>query len=116
MRLAPFPSPTRFLLSLLYICAALFTLNSCARWPARSKPAIQSIARRNGETISERLNLNTATSAEFERLPGIGAVLAARIIEHRARYGRFRRAEHLMMVRGVSETRFRALRENIYVE
>jgi competence protein ComEA len=43
-------------------------------------------------------------------LPGIGPGLAMRIIEHRQRYGRFRRAEHLIMVRGLSDERFRVLR------
>jgi competence protein ComEA len=47
----------------------------------------------------------------LEALPGIGEALAARIVEHRQRYGRFRRAEHLIMVRGMSDRRFRKLRE-----
>ncbi|OLE54605.1 MAG: hypothetical protein AUG51_07415 [Acidobacteria bacterium 13_1_20CM_3_53_8] len=62
------------------------------------------------------ININTATADELERLPGIGAALAARIVEHRERYGRFRRAEHLLMVRGISDRRFRELRALITVE
>ncbi|MFL6207518.1 MAG: ComEA family DNA-binding protein [Pyrinomonadaceae bacterium] len=57
-----------------------------------------------------RININTATRAELESLPGIGAGLAARIIEHRARYGPFRRVEQLIIVRGFSERRFTELR------
>jgi competence protein ComEA len=45
----------------------------------------------------------------LEKLPGIGQALAARIVEHRQRYGRFRRIEHLLAVRGISERRFRAV-------
>jgi competence protein ComEA len=52
----------------------------------------------------------------LERLPGIGPALAARIVEQRERYGPFRRAEHLMLVRGVSERRFRQLRPFINTE
>lgn len=70
------------------------------------------IATRGGR----RLNLNTATAAELEKLPGIGEALAARIVAHREQYGRFRRAEHLMMVRGLSDRRFREIRELISVE
>jgi len=61
-------------------------------------------------------NLNTATREELAGLPGIGQTMAARIIAHRERYGPFRRAEHLMMVRGISDRRFRQLRALVSVE
>ena len=56
------------------------------------------------------ININTASREELERLPGIGEGLAARIVEHRERHGAFRRAEHLIIVRGISERRFAELR------
>jgi competence protein ComEA len=62
------------------------------------------------------VNINDATREELERLPGIGPALAARIVEHRERHGRFRRAEHLLMVRGISERRFRRLRPYVAPE
>ncbi|HEY6188634.1 MAG TPA: helix-hairpin-helix domain-containing protein [Pyrinomonadaceae bacterium] len=62
------------------------------------------------------VNINTASPEELERLPGIGKALAARIVAHRRQYGRFRRAEHLIMVRGISDRRFRALRAQVTVE
>ena len=62
------------------------------------------------------ININTASANELETLPGIGAALAARIIEHREKYGRFRKPEHLIVVRGISDKRFRALRDFITVE
>ncbi len=61
-------------------------------------------------TSTARLDINTATPAELERLPGIGPALAARIVAHRTRYGPFRRAEHLVIVPGISERRFANLR------
>ena len=63
-----------------------------------------------------RININTASAAELEKLPGVGRVLAERIIEHREQYGPFRRPEHLIIVRGISDQRFRRLRELITVE
>jgi competence protein ComEA len=63
-----------------------------------------------------RLNINTASAEELERLPGIGKGLAERIIDHRAKFGPFRRPEHLIIVRGISDRRFRALRDLITVE
>lgn len=63
-----------------------------------------------------RININTATRAELMRLPGIGAGLAERILEHRARYGRFRRPAHLMMVNGIGARRFEKLQQFVSVE
>jgi competence ComEA-like helix-hairpin-helix protein len=62
------------------------------------------------------VDINSANAGELQRLPGIGKVLAARIVAHREQYGRFRRAEHLMMVRGISERKFREMRALITVE
>ncbi|WP_352431961.1 helix-hairpin-helix domain-containing protein [Pyrinomonas sp.] len=59
--------------------------------------------------------MNTATERELEKLPGVGPALAARIIEHRRQHGLFRRPEDLIIVRGISERRFRQLRHLIAV-
>lgn len=63
-----------------------------------------------------RININMASANELETLPGIGKSLAERIIEHREKFGPFRRPEHLIIVRGISDKRFRALRDLIAVE
>ncbi len=62
------------------------------------------------------ININTATANELETLPGIGKGLAERIIEHRERFGPFRRTEHLIVVRGISDGRFRALRDRVTIQ
>ena len=59
------------------------------------------------------VNINTATIAELEALPGIGETLAKRIVEYRDKNGKFRRSEHLMLVTGVSERRFRQIRNRV---
>jgi competence protein ComEA len=50
------------------------------------------------------LNLNTATAAELDALPGIGPVLADRIVEHRTSQGPFRSIEELDDVPGIGPT------------
>jgi competence ComEA-like helix-hairpin-helix protein len=70
----------------------------------------------SNQTNAQRININTAPAAQLEKLPGIGKGLAERIIEHRERFGPFRRIEHLIIVRGISDRRFRALRDLITVE
>ena len=53
--------------------------------------------------LARRVNINSATSAELELLPGIGPAMAARIIEHRRTKGPFRRPADLDSVRGIGE-------------
>ena len=62
------------------------------------------------------VSINEASREELERLPGVGPALAARIVEHRERFGRFRREEHLLLVRGISERRFLQLRPYVTAE
>jgi competence ComEA-like helix-hairpin-helix protein len=107
---------------LFFSLVALFLLAfyaACIRMPRRV-PNIEHLAAteeaRNEPTRIERIDINSASRQELERLPGIGEGLAARIIEHRQRHGRFRRVEHLVMVRGISERRFEQLRRFVKVE
>ena len=53
-----------------------------------------------------RLDLNRATAAELDALPGIGPVLAARIVAHREQHGPFLSPEELMAVRGIGPRSF----------
>jgi competence ComEA-like helix-hairpin-helix protein len=62
------------------------------------------------------ININTASVSDLEKLPGVGKVLAERIVEHRQNYGPFRRAEHLMMVRGISDRKFREIQQMLTVD
>jgi competence ComEA-like helix-hairpin-helix protein len=55
------------------------------------------------------LNVNVASASELEKLPGVGKITAERIVAYRTEYGPFRRAEHLMLVRGISDRKFRAI-------
>ena len=62
------------------------------------------------------ININTATVDELEKLPRIGKTLAARIIEFRETNGPFRKAEYLMLVQGISDKRFRQIRDLVKTE
>ncbi|HKQ52081.1 MAG TPA: helix-hairpin-helix domain-containing protein [Pyrinomonadaceae bacterium] len=106
-------SRTLSFFSLLVLVCALAATASCVRLPRRHAGDVSQIAPRASAPL---VNVNDASTAELEKLPGIGRGLAARIAAHRAEYGRFRRPEHLMMVRGISDRRFRALRALIRTE
>lgn len=66
-------------------------------------------------TSQTAVNINTADAAELRRLPHVGPALAEKIIEHRERYGPFRKVEHLLMIEGVSDRRFREIRHLIKI-
>ncbi len=56
-----------------------------------------------------KLDLNRATQLEFERLPGIGPSLARQLVDHREKYGPYRRIEDLQKVKGIGAKRFERL-------
>ena len=62
------------------------------------------------------LNLNTATTKELEAVPGIGPALAKRIIEFRMKKGGFKRVEELLAIPGISEKKWKTLRDYFTVQ
>jgi comEA protein len=76
--------------------------NPATGGPAAVKPAAQ-------------VNLNTASLAELQTLPGVGARTAERIVEHRQKKGPFKKIEELMAVQGIGEKSFLKLRAQITV-
>lgn len=61
------------------------------------------------------VNLNTATTAQLEALPGVGPALAQRIVDYRQQHGGFKKVEELMNVRGIGEASFLKLKALITV-
>ncbi|MCZ2828551.1 helix-hairpin-helix domain-containing protein [Modestobacter sp. VKM Ac-2986] len=61
------------------------------------------------------LDLNTATTADLDALPGIGPVLAQRIVDHRAEHGPFASIEQLDDVSGIGPAVFAELAERVRV-
>lgn len=58
-------------------------------------------------------DLNRASPAELDRLPGIGPVLARRIVEHRERHGPFRSADELLGVPGIGTRLLERIRPHV---
>jgi len=62
-----------------------------------------------------KVNLNTATLAELDTLPGVGPVLAQRIVDHRTKRGPFRTVQDLRQVDGIGEETFARLKDLVVV-
>jgi len=56
------------------------------------------------------LDLNRASAADLEQLPGIGPAKAKAIVEHRERYGPFRSVDDLLNVKGIGPKLMERLR------
>lgn len=65
---------------------------------------------------AEMVNLNDADVENLSRLPGLGEVLAERIIAYREMNGTFATVEELLRVEGIGEGKLEAIRNEIYVE
>ena len=98
----------RALLATLVVCLML-AAPSAAAAAAQGKP---SPAAKAAPAV---INLNTASAAQIEALPGVGASTAKRIIEYRDKNGGFKKVEELMNVKGIGEKSFLKLKALITV-
>jgi competence protein ComEA len=96
----------RFTLPILAL-AALIALQP-SDLSAQTKPASRTAAKQAAPVGS--ININTASAAELDALPGVGAKTAALIVEYRQKNGPFKKVEELMNVRGIGEKNFLKLK------
>lgn len=101
----------RLFVSFLAI-AVLATMSPSVAGAAQQKSGPRAGAK---PAVASAVNINSASAAELEALPGIGAKTAARIIEYRQKNGPFKKIEELMNVRGVGEKNFLKLKGQIVV-
>ncbi|GIV05508.1 MAG: hypothetical protein KatS3mg016_1083 [Fimbriimonadales bacterium] len=62
------------------------------------------------------LDLNTATAEQLEAIPGIGPVLAQRIVDYRRTNGRFQSVDELLEVQGIGQKRLETMRPYVVVK
>lgn len=92
----------------LGIAAPVLTAHTDQDAPTRQTP-------KPAPADAPAINLNSATAAELEKLPGVGPATAARIVEYRQKNGAFKKVEDLMNVRGIGEKTFLSLKPLITV-
>lgn len=77
-------------------------------------PVVVSEARRVSNS-PQRVDLNRATVADFDQLPGVGPVLARRMVDYRKSIGRFHAVEDLQAVKGIGKKKFERLKPFVTV-
>ncbi len=92
--------------SVLAVCLAL-SLSVVAATPVAAQPSAQEA---RPAASPEVVNVNTATTAQLEALPGIGPSMAQRIVSYREKNGPFKKLEDLMNIQGIGEKSFLKLR------
>lgn len=68
-----------------------------------------------GSASMGKLNINTATASELEALPGVGEVIAQRIVDYRTANGPFGSVDELIDVSGIGESTLASMRELVTV-
>lgn len=79
--------------------------------PTPSSPATEgALPEAEEESPPALIDINTATAQVLEGLPGIGEVLAARIVAYREEHGLFQRTDQLMAVSGIGPVKYQDIR------
>ena len=105
----------------LLVLTALFCVGAAALWAAVPKAAagdylITAAEPEDGGTAVKPVNINTAGVSELDGLPGIGPVLAQRIVDWRTENGPFRSTEDLLKVEGIGRSTLENLQGCIIME
>lgn len=80
----------------------------------RSRP--EGNGRESGPARAGPVNINTASAEELDQLPGIGPVIAQRIVEYRTTNGRFRSIDEIKLVSGIGDKLFEKIKDLITVD
>lgn len=105
----------------LLVLTALFCVGAAALWAAVPKTAagdylITAAEPEDGGMAVKPVNINTAGVSELDGLPGIGPVLAQRIVDWRTENGPFQTAEDLLQVEGIGPATLENLQSCIITE
>ena len=73
------------------------------------------LAQKGKAQLTDKVNLNTATAEQLQTLPGVGPAMAKRILEYRAKVGKFTKVEEILNVKGIGEKRFQKIKDRLLV-
>lgn len=91
----------------ILICLILFAFLACS--------ALSAIAGTR-RVYTGKLNINTASAADLTRLPGVGEVIAFRIVKEREQLRTFKETRNLKRIKGISERCYEGFKEYVDVK
>jgi competence protein ComEA len=100
-----------FVRTLTLTVATLLGTSSIA---AAAEPSTES-SQQASKTLEGQVNINTASAAELELLPGIGPAIATRIVNYRSEHP-FKERNQIMRVKGVGQKTFAKIKDYLTVE
>ena len=82
---------------------------------ASSKSKGKKLGASKGKITKGTININSATVVQFQQLPGVGAVMAARILAYRTAHGAFAAIDDLTKVSGMGKSKFANLKSFVRI-
>lgn len=88
----------------------------CILVPNKNTPTEKVQLNNSGSAESDVININTADKDELEKIPGVGPVMAQKILDYREEKGYFNRVEDLNNVDGIGDKTLEKMKDKITVE
>lgn len=92
---------------MMWVIAMVAALGVGSAMAEQAPPSVPPSGQAEAE---DAVDVNSATAAQLESLPGVGPRTAERIVDYRRDQGGFKKVEELMNVRGIGERSFLKLR------
>lgn len=86
-----------------------------ANWYFKNNRSMQNIYQSTYRELSPQIDINKATASQLETLPGIGKVLAQRIMDYRQENGPFKKIDDLCLIKGIGSRLFQNIQDRLTI-
>ena len=86
-------------------CLTLALMALCALMPG----IVESAGTKSDRSEAGQIDINRASAEQLTVIPGIGKVMAERIVQFREQHGPFKRVEDLLKIKGIGEKSFQKI-------